>query len=121
MIRICNVRNETKGTCIGTRIELASSQKTRMLGLLGRSGLEQEEGLWIRPSNGVHTFGMSFPIDVIGLDRHNRILRLWHCLPPQRITALYWKMQSVLELPAGTIHKTGTAIGDAISIAVGEG
>lgn len=119
-MRLCNVQNQTKGTCLGTRIELASTQKTRMFGLLGRSGLAQEEGLWIRPSNGVHTFGMGFSIDVIGLDRDHRILRLWDSLPPQRLTALYWKMQSVLELPAGTIRRSGAELGDALTITVAE-
>jgi hypothetical protein len=38
-----------------------------MFGLLGRRGLNAGEGLWIKPSFGVHTVGMRFPIDAIGL------------------------------------------------------
>lgn len=115
-MRFVNVENEARGSRIGSQIEIASTQRTRLLGLLGRPGLNEEEGLWIRPSNGVHTFGMTFPIDVIGLDCNNRILKMWDTLRPQRVTALYWKMQSVLELPAGTIRRTGAQLGDMLTI-----
>ncbi len=115
-MRLVSVSNTTRGTHIGSQIELASTQRTRLVGLLGRPTLQQEEGLWIRPSSGVHTFGMSFAIDVIGLDRDYRILKAWDSLRPQRMTKLYWKMQSVLELPAGTIQRTGACIGDTLQI-----
>lgn len=117
-MRLVNVLNTTRGTRIGSQIELASTQRTRLVGLLGRPGLQEEEGLWIRPSSGVHTFGMSFPIDVIGLDREHRILKLWDSLRPQRLTKLSWKMQSVLELPAGTIQRTGACVGDLLQICI---
>lgn len=115
-MRLVDVKNQTRGTHIGSRIEVAGTQRTRLVGLLGRPGLQQEEGLWIRPSSGVHTFGMAFPIDVIGLDGENKILKLWDTLRPQRVTSLSWKMQSVLELPAGTIKRTGAKIGDKLLI-----
>lgn len=120
-MRIVTVRNTTRDALIGSQIELASTQRTRLVGLLGRPALQEEEGLWIRPSSGVHTFGMSFPIDVIGLDKNNIVLKLWDTLRPQRITKLYWKMQSVLELPAGTIKRTGAQVGDVLQISISGG
>ena len=42
----------------------------RMKGLIGRSAEEFVAGkaLWIVPSEGIHTFGMRFPIDAAYLD-----------------------------------------------------
>jgi uncharacterized membrane protein (UPF0127 family) len=72
------------------------------------------QGLWIVPSEGVHTFGMSIPIDVAYLDSEGRILRIYHGLPPWRLAAVAFKTKSVLELPTGTLIRTGTKIGDVL-------
>ena len=48
---------------------------TRRKGLLGRSGLADDEGLWI-PTSSIHMFGMRFAIDVVYADREGRVLKL---------------------------------------------
>jgi uncharacterized membrane protein (UPF0127 family) len=110
------VTNATRGTVVGDKIELAGTSLTRMVGLLGRPGLDVGEGLWIKPSSGVHTIGMSFSIDVVGLDRELKIVKLWRCLRPLRITSVSLKLKSVLELPCGTIAQSQMAIGDQLQI-----
>jgi uncharacterized membrane protein (UPF0127 family) len=110
------VTNTTRGTTVGDNIELADTSLKRMFGLLGRRGLDAGGGLWIKPSSGVHTVGMSFGIDVIGLDRDLKIIKLWRCLPPFRVTSVSVKLRSVLELPCGTISQTETRVGDQIQI-----
>jgi len=87
-----------------------------MFGLLGRRGLDAGGGLWIKPSSGVHTFFMMFSIDVIGLDRDRKVVKLWHCLPPWRVTSVSMKLQSVLELPCGVIKASLTQVGDQLEI-----
>jgi uncharacterized membrane protein (UPF0127 family) len=99
---------------IGDHIETAATSLSRMVGLLGRSGLEPGGGLWIKPSAGVHTVGMTFAIDVIGLDKDNKVIKLWSNLVPYRITSVSWRMRSVIELPAGTIVATGVMLGDSL-------
>ena len=47
----------------------------RTKGLLGRSGLADDEGLWI-PTSSIHMFGMRFAIDVVYADREGRVLKL---------------------------------------------
>ena len=111
------VTNATRGTIVGDKIELAATSMTRMFGLLGRRGLDAGGGLWIKPSSGVHTFGMSFSIDVVGLDRDLKILKLWRCLQPLRVTSVSLALKSVLELPCGTIARSEMAIGDQLQVA----
>jgi uncharacterized membrane protein (UPF0127 family) len=110
------VTNTTRGTTVGDKIELANTSLTRMFGLLGRKGLDAGGGLWIKPSSGVHTFFMAFTIDVIGLDKDLRVIKLWHCLPPFRVTSVSMKLKSVVELPCGAIKAAAVQVGDKLEI-----
>jgi hypothetical protein len=110
------VMNTTRSCVVGDKVELANTSMTRMFGLLGRRGLEAGEGLWIKPSSGVHTFFMSFNIDVVGLDGNLRVVKLWRCLVPFRVTWVSFKIRSVLELPSGAISQTDTEVGDQLHI-----
>ncbi len=93
---------------------VADSLLKRMKGLLGKSKMEGGESLWIKPCMSIHTFFMKFPIDALFLDRKNKVIAAIENLQPNRITRLYPKAVSVFELPAGTIEKTSTAVGDII-------
>ncbi len=108
------VFNKTRSVCLASEVEPAETLWTRMKGLLGRKALAPGKGLWIRPSQGIHTIGMAFPIDVAYLDREDRVMRLYHQLVPFRIAAVSLKAYSVLELPAGTLSRTGTTVGDVM-------
>jgi uncharacterized membrane protein (UPF0127 family) len=115
-MQLVRVFNQTRGTAVGERIELADTSFTRMWGLLGRSGLSAGGGLWIRPSSGVHTLGMKFPIDVVGLDKEMRVVKVWHRLAPFRVTSVSLNIRSVIELAAGTINEIGIEVGDLLQI-----
>ena len=110
------VMNTTRDTIVGNNIELADTSLKRMFGLLGRRGLDTGGGLWIKPSSGVHTVGMAFGIDVVGLDRNLKVIKLWRCLPPFRVTSVSLKLRSVIELPCGVITQSQTRVGDQLEI-----
>jgi hypothetical protein len=105
--------NVTRSTVLAASLEVAGSGKTRRKGLLGREGLPPGEGLWIVPCESVHTFFMRFPIDLVYLDRENRIKKIRHSVGAWRMSACF-SAHSVLELPAGTIRRTETQRGDAM-------
>lgn len=115
-MRLVKVVNQTRRTTVGESIELAGTSFTRMWGLLGRSGLSAGGGLWITPSSGVHTLGMKFAIDVVGLDKQMRVVKLWHNLVPFRMTSISFKTRSVIELAAGSIREVGIEVGDVLTI-----
>ncbi len=96
---------------------VAENLFSRMKGLLGRTSLPAGEALMIRPCKGIHTFGMRFPIDAIFLDRNNRIVALTKDLQPNHLSRVYPEAASVVELPAGTIEATDTAVGNEIKFA----
>ena len=76
--------------------------------------LQPGEGLWIFPTQAIHTFGMKFPIDVVFLDSKLRVKRIYHRMPPRRLTTFVWRAKSVLELPSGSVASSGTAVGDQL-------
>jgi uncharacterized membrane protein (UPF0127 family) len=58
---------------------------------------------------------MKFTIDVLYLDRKQRVRKTRPEMVPRRISACL-TAHSVLELPAGTISRTGTMAGDQLEI-----
>ena len=111
------ISNPVRQSVLGDRIGVADTTLTRFVGLMGRGSLAPGHGLIIRPSNGVHTLWMRFSIDVLLLDKQNRVLSAYRNLRPFRITAINWKASSALELPTGTIAATNTQLGDQLQFA----
>lgn len=105
-----------KAVTIGSRIGLANTSVSRLVGLLRKRSLDPGCGILIRPCSGVHTFGMRFPIDVVALDRNLRVVRVWRRLRPFRITRLSLRTCSVLELAPGQIDACRIEPGDQVVI-----
>ena len=101
---------------LGARIGVADTSWSRMVGLLGKTGLDSGEGLLIIPSQAVHTVAMRFPIDVLFLDRNCRVIHVHPALAPFRVTGVHWRARCVLELPAGAIAQSATSVGDELLI-----
>jgi uncharacterized membrane protein (UPF0127 family) len=112
--KLVRVTNRTRDVLLGDRIRVADNALTGIVGLLGERRLPAGDGLWIRPSQGVHTFGMMFSIDVLVLDADCRVIAMRAPMPPFRLTSVYWEGRSVLELPPGTAAASGTTIGDEL-------
>jgi uncharacterized protein len=115
-------RNLDRGTILAARLETAGSLWAKFMGLMGRATLEPGAGLWLPDSNGIHMMFMRFPIDAVFVGRPvdtnggvlpvvsvHRGLRAWTGLVP-----LVRGAHGVLELPVGTIDRSGTVPGDRI-------
>ena len=108
-------RNVDTGSVVADVVAVADTRTTRAVGLLNRTGFERGEGLWIVPSRGVHTCWMRFAIDIVALDErgvvidHVANLKPWRIRFPRRGTA------GVLELPVGTLTRSGTTLGHRIA------
>jgi len=113
---IVRVYNNSKGRSLGDQIRLADSSLRRLVGLLGERSLEPGCGLFIVPSQAIHTVGMAFPIDVIFLDKNYNVLGVREAVRPFRFTRVFWKAFGVLELPVGTISGSRTEVGDQIKV-----
>ena len=113
-MRSCSAVTSNRST-IGDRIETADSFWTRFRGLLGRSGLEEGEGLIISPCSSIHCFGMKFAIDAIFLDKDYRVVAVYPDMKPGAM-ASNRKARYVLELKAGEAARHNVQVGEQLRI-----
>jgi uncharacterized protein len=114
------VHNRTKNTLLADRADVADTSATRQKGLLKHTGLDDGEGLWIVPCEGVHTFFMKFPIDVVFINKKRVVTKLRPNMVKSRI-ALSLRAHSTIELPVGMIEKSKTSVGDQLELERYEG
>jgi len=112
--RTLRAMNRTRGTLVGESIRVADSGLTQIIGLLGERTLPPGHGLLIMPSQGVHTLGMLFAIDIVVLDGEWNVIATRRELRPFRMTRVFWKAAAVLELPAGVVESSRTVKGDIL-------
>jgi uncharacterized protein len=113
-------RNASVNKVLADRVGVADTRATRAVGLLSRTGLEPGEALWIVPSRGVHTWGMRFAIDVLALDEAGKVIDCVSNLKPWRLRLPRRGTAGVLELPAGTLAASGTAVGHQVLLEMAE-
>lgn len=100
---------------IGDRIVVADSFWSRFRGLLGRSDLDEGEGLLISPCWSIHCFGMKFAIDAIFLDKDFRVVSIHPNMKPGAM-ASNRKARCVLELKAGEAARHNIQVGEPLII-----
>jgi uncharacterized membrane protein (UPF0127 family) len=113
---LLRVFNLTRGAVLASRVRWAGTSAERRRGLLGRSHINPDEGIYIVPTQWIHMFGMRFAVDVAFLASDGRVLFLHHGLKPNRLSRLVWRAEGALELAAGTLRATNTNVGDMIEL-----
>jgi uncharacterized protein len=117
--RYC-VFNKTRESFLSLNVAAADTHLARLKGLTGRFRLKPDEGLWVIPSQGIHTIGVLFAIDLIYLDADQRVIRLIESFGTFRIGPMKKNCASVLELPTRTIYSSQTQLGDELIICSSE-
>ncbi len=110
------VYNKTRETFLAFKVKVADSILGRLIGLLGRRSLQPDRGVWIVPANAIHTIGMLFSFDLVLIDKDFKVVGLRELVRPFRVTWPERHAESVLELPAHTIFRSRTQIGDQLLI-----
>lgn len=108
--------NTTNQQLLATEGTLANTFFTRLKGWLGKKVMPDSEGLIISPCTQVHSFGMKIVIDVLFLSKNNEIVYIMERMIPNKISPNIKNAHYVIELPAGQVLRTGTAVGHIISI-----
>ena len=110
------ITNETRGTMVADRVEVAASFWKRGKGLIGRKDLPEGFGLVIRPCGSIHMFFMSIPLDVLHVDKHGRVVKILAGIKPWRLGPIVPRSKWVVELPIGAVAASGTQVGDTIKV-----
>ena len=106
--------NERTGLSVADHLLTAFDSATRRTGLLRHNSLPEGTALIIAPTNAIHTFFMRFAIDVAFVSKDGRVVKIRTSLAPWRMAAAL-RAHAVVELPAGTLDRTGTKPGDRLA------
>ena len=113
VLRIVNLRT---GTVIADKARRADSFLSRLIGLIGRRGLESDEALVIPKCSMVHCWFMRFPIDVVFCSPENLIVAIEKAIRPWSASRYYSSATYVIEIGAGRSDNLGLRMGDVIEI-----
>ncbi len=107
------VKDITTKKTICKEAKLASSLKDKLFGLLIT---QNPRYLIFKTRFGIHTFGLKEPIDVIVLDKNNKVIKLKSNLMPNRI--FFWnpKYSLIIELPQTKIAISGIGLGSQLAL-----
>ncbi len=108
------ILNETRGTTLATKASRADSFVARGRGLMFTSGLPDGGGLVIQPCNSIHMLFMRYPLDIVFADAQGNVLFMYKGIKPWRLGRVVRGAKMAIELPEGTIDRSGTTIGDTI-------
>jgi uncharacterized protein len=113
-MRTVRVVNRTRGVVLAEQAELANNIWTRFWGLMGRRELPPGSGLVLEPGGGIHMWFMRIPLDVIHVDKQDRVTHILRGIKPWRFGPLFVGDKFAIELPVGAAE--GTTVGDQIDV-----
>ena len=114
------ITNETRGTPLAQRITRCDTLLAKARGLMFSRGLQeggcllfsfsQPERPWI------HMLFVFFPVDMLFLDKDGIVAHIVEARPFQLRIVPPVPVLTLIELPTGTIRKSGTREGDRVII-----
>ena len=116
MVRVENLTRQADLISDG---KMANTHWTRLRGLIGVRDLPVGSGIVIEPCHGIHCMFMSIPIDVVYANRQDQVVALDRGMKPWTFGRIYRDSRYVVEVPVGTIERTGTQVGDQLRLTLG--
>lgn len=109
------ILNLTKKTILAEHAVTALSFSLRARGMIGRT-FDAFDAMIFPRCQAVHTFFMSIPLDIIFLSKENRVLAVHHAVKPWKACLSCAGAFQTVELPAGTLERTGTEKEDILDL-----
>lgn len=113
-----SIHNATKGVVLHDRPQWALSGWRQAIGFMfRRPGKRALIMLFLPPRRErIHMFFVRGPLDLVALDGNGSVMDLRPEISPWQTWKPKEKMYALLELPAGTIARTNTEVGDSIRL-----
>lgn len=108
--------NSTQNNLISDNVNVAENFFSRAIGLIEKKSFPDAQALVIKPCNSIHTFFMKFPIDVLFVNKNNKIISIYENVKPNRILPVHFNSKLVVELASGQIRVNNICLGDIIRI-----
>lgn len=113
-----NVYNITSRKYILQYVKIANTFFSRLRGLLPKNIKSKDHILVLMPCKCIHTFGMSYAIDVIFVSKEGRILKIINDMKPNRWSPIIKNSQYVIEIESGIFSNLGIEEGDQIMLEI---
>lgn len=81
----------------------AKSFFQRLLGLMFIKEMKDMDALLFDNCRSIHNSFVRFPIDVLFLDKEDKVVKVIKGFRPWRWTRIYWRAKKVIEFPAGAL------------------
>jgi uncharacterized membrane protein (UPF0127 family) len=108
--------NTGTGSVIARSVSRAKSAWQRAIGLMGRTKLDPDEGLWLEPCSAVHTIGMRIPVDIVLLNASHRVVAIVPNACPMCPIISHPGTTVVIELASGSAKRSAIAIGHQLRL-----
>ncbi|MFT7526532.1 MAG: uncharacterized membrane protein (UPF0127 family) [Arenicella sp.] len=104
----------TTGNHRSLKLNLTETAIERMRGLFAVD-MQSVDGLWIKPCNSVHTFAMKYLIDLVYLDKGQRVIKIVAGMPTWRLSMTF-SAHSVIELKEGLAAQYDLEVGHVLKL-----
>lgn len=105
------IKNLTKNTIVSKGDLNAKNIFDKYFGMiLKRNSI----GLILETRFGIHTFFIKNPIDIVVLDKSNKVVQMQKSLKPNRIFIWNPKFSKIIELPENSLQISKTELGDKL-------
>jgi uncharacterized membrane protein (UPF0127 family) len=98
-------------------VKMADSYFTRLVGLIGKSQMDENEGLLLKKCKSIHTIGMRYNLDLVFMDKTGKVLKCAEGIKPFR-TASAKGAYYALELNQGVIQTQGIRVNEQLQLKV---
>ena len=110
--QVRRVIDERTGRVVGTNVRTADGPWGSFAGLMFKKKLPAGHGLLFQPARGIHTHFMRFSIDLIFLDKGNRVKKIREAMAPWRFD--FTNAAGVIEMNAGSAREMDIQPGDQL-------
>src|SRR5258708_21152994 len=105
-MKLARVVNRPRDEVVAAGAELGDNIWIRFMGLMGRPSLPPGGGLVLQPGGGIHMWFMKIPLDVIHVDKRDRVTHVLRGIKPWRFGPLFVGGKRAIELPVGAAERT---------------
>lgn len=103
------------GRLVTKNTKYANTLFERLRGLMFRRELIGMDSLLLEPCNSVHNCFVYFSLDIIFIDKENKVVKIVRDFKPWRFSWIYFSARKVLEMPAGALLDN-IEVGDELEV-----
>ena len=114
-----SIISKNKGSFISSKARVASNFWLRFKGLMFDGAIDEKAAMVFYNAPAIHTSFMRFSIDIVFLDKNNKVIRICEAVRPWKIVFCLSSALAI-ELPAHRAKERSLEIGDILEITASE-